>query len=156
MGAIVSIMHNCNWDWFFFSPTYWGLPSKDTRNEGNLLSISSTFFEHIFCMTVFSLLRVWLWMNFRMKNAHIKCWWNWHLYKSLEKLFQSRTLFWSPSVQLEISSFLQCHASNDEGGGILRRGAVGHIPLPEKLLNISTYICRYSDATLSVFKALIE
>ncbi len=30
-------------------------------------------------LSSFSLLRVWFWANFRMKNARVKCWWNWHL-----------------------------------------------------------------------------
>jgi len=32
-------------------------------------------FESLF--SSFSLLRVWLWANFRTKNLHVKCWWNW-------------------------------------------------------------------------------
>jgi len=28
-------------------------------------------------LSSFSLLRVLLWMNFRTKNAWVKCWWNW-------------------------------------------------------------------------------
>ena len=44
-----------------------------------LLSISSTFYACIFCTKVFSLLRVWLWTNFRTKNARVRCWWNWML-----------------------------------------------------------------------------
>jgi len=48
-----------------------------------LESISSTFYARLFCTKVFwaalSLLGVWLWTNFRKKNARIKCWRNWHL-----------------------------------------------------------------------------
>jgi len=44
-----------------------------------LWSISSTLNAKILRTKVFSLLRVWLWRNFRMKNAQVKCWWNWHL-----------------------------------------------------------------------------
>jgi len=46
-------------------------------------SASSTFYARIFHTKVFwvffYLLRVWLWTNFRMKNAGVKCWLNWHL-----------------------------------------------------------------------------
>ncbi len=37
-------------------------------------------FTHVFfywsLLSSFSLLRVWLWTNFRTKNLHVKCWWN--------------------------------------------------------------------------------
>jgi len=43
--------------------------------------ISSKFYTPIFLyeskLSSFSLLRVWLWTNFRTKNARVKCWWNW-------------------------------------------------------------------------------
>ncbi len=41
------------------------------------MSISSMFYVRIFHTKVFSLLIVWLWTNFRTKNAFVKCWWNW-------------------------------------------------------------------------------
>jgi len=40
-----------------------------------LESISSTFYSRIFCIKVFSLVRVWLWTNIRTKNAHVRRWW---------------------------------------------------------------------------------
>ncbi len=46
-------------------------------DDGDEMSISPTFYVRIFCTKVFSLLRVWLWMNFCTKNARIKCWWIW-------------------------------------------------------------------------------
>jgi len=51
-----------------------------------LLSISSTFYECLFCMKVSSLLRVWLWTNLCTKNARVKLWWNWHLPTIAEKM----------------------------------------------------------------------
>jgi len=64
-----------------YETTTWNQNSRNwaCRHCDWRLSISSTFYVRIFCTKVFSLLRVWLWMNFSMKNAHVKYWWNWHL-----------------------------------------------------------------------------
>ncbi len=45
----------------------------------NFINILCSHFLYKSLLSGFSLLRVWFWMNFHMKNAHIKCWWNWHL-----------------------------------------------------------------------------
>ena len=50
----------------------------------NLQSISSTFYAPIFCTKVCSKLNSKQIKDFRTKNAHIKCWWNWYL---LSKFF---------------------------------------------------------------------
>ncbi len=84
--------------WYFFailhsfSPTCYEkllLLFPFANCKTNLLSISSTFYAHIFCTKIFYLLRVWLWVNFCTKNTVVKCWWNWHLkaYKSCSKHF---------------------------------------------------------------------
>jgi len=43
----------------------------------NFINILCTNFLYESPLSSFSLLRVWLWTNFCMKNSRVKCWWNW-------------------------------------------------------------------------------
>ncbi len=43
----------------------------------NFINILHGHFLYKSLLSSFSLLRVWLWTNFRTKNVYVKCWWNW-------------------------------------------------------------------------------
>jgi len=43
----------------------------------NFINILCLHFLYVNKLSSFSLLRVWLWTNFRTKNVLVKCWWNW-------------------------------------------------------------------------------
>jgi len=48
-----------------------------TESEGvNFINVLRAHFLYESLLSSFSLLRVWLWTNFRTKNGHIICWWN--------------------------------------------------------------------------------
>jgi hypothetical protein len=78
-----AVQKNCWWNW-------------------HLLSISSTFYPRLFRTKVFSLLRVWLWMNFCTKKARVKCWWNWHLNGLDEWLWTFPLTKWNGFVSISL------------------------------------------------------
>jgi len=91
-NGYIRIVSHVNIDQHFKFP-FWS--EKWLLNNDHFLtsipqgSISSTFYKCIFLyeslLSSFFLLRVWLWTNFRTKNAHVKCWWNWTV-QSLKNL----------------------------------------------------------------------
>jgi len=52
------------------------------------INILRAHFTYQSLLSSFSLLKVWLWANFRTKNVRVKCWWNW----PLPSLFRSTQL----------------------------------------------------------------
>jgi len=55
-----------------------GKPPKHSPRV-NFIDVLLVHFWYESQLSSFSLLRVWLWMNFCTKNASVKCWWNWLL-----------------------------------------------------------------------------
>jgi len=43
----------------------------------NFINMLWAHFLYKSLLSSFSLLRIWLWTNFRTINARVKCWWNW-------------------------------------------------------------------------------
>ncbi len=68
------------------------------------MSISSTFYVRIFRTNVVFLLTFWLCWKIRTKNAHVKCWWNWHL--------MSKTFIFSHILLTELASPLHFKADH--------------------------------------------
>ncbi len=55
----------------------------------NFINILRTHFLYKNLLSSFSLLRIWLWTNFCMKNAGLKCWWNWPLQSTTKQIQQN-------------------------------------------------------------------
>ena len=54
----------------------WPLAVKPVVKTGVLLSISPTFFAHLFCQFPFAKKNWKVWKSFHTKELLVKCWWN--------------------------------------------------------------------------------